>query len=327
MTDLVHHKAGHSSEPDSAPYDVADERQNSSASQPNDPVWISFKAGSTPVVITKRVFLVVLISSLGYFVDVMDLLMFSVLRKPSLLSLGVPETKLVSVGVALLNTQMAGMITGGIVFGVLGDRLGRVKVLFASILTYSVANILNAFVRSVPAYGLWRFVAGFGLSGELGAAVTLVSETMPKETRGIGTTIVSAFGVLGACFAGLIAPAINWRVAYIVGGILGLFLLAMRVGVLESGMFAKIADSAHARGDLRMLIKPTQRLIKFVRVCLLGVANWFCIGVLISFSPELSSDMGVRGTIKAGYAVLWMYLGTSDVSIADEDACKCKLFS
>lgn len=190
----------------------------------------------------------------------------------------------------MLNCQMAGLLIGGIVFGVVGDKLGRVKVLFASILTYSLANLFNATVRSVGAYAFWRFVAGFGLAGELGAAITLVSETMPKETRGIGTTVVSAFGVLGAVFAALVGSVLPWRLVFVFGGILGLLLLALRVGVLESGMYGKIANSEHIpKGDLRMLFRPKERLVKFIRCVVVGSGNWCALAKNLSPSPHPSS--------------------------------------
>ena len=160
----------------------------------------------------------VIVSSLGYFVDIYDLLLFSIVRIPSLKSLGLQGQELLDQGVFLLNTQMAGMLLGGILWGVLGDKKGRVKILFGSIFLYSIANIANGFVNSVEGYAVWRFIAGIGLAGELGAGITLVLETLPKETRGYGTMVVASVGVAGAVLANFIAKYFAWRIAYFIGG-------------------------------------------------------------------------------------------------------------
>jgi len=257
----------------------------------------------------------VLVSGLGYFVDIYDLLLFGIVRVASLKGMGVPESEFLRVGIYLVNFQMIGMLVGGVVWGMIGDKRGRVSVLFGSILIYSAANILNAFVSSVDMYGLLRFIAGFGLAGELGAAITLVTETMGKEKRGYGTTLVAAIGILGAVCAGIIGDLFNWRTCYLIGGGMGLLLLVMRLSVFESTMFKatrKLSTSQKIRrGDVRMLFYPWPRFIKYIRCILIGVPIWFAIGITITFSPELAKEMGVTGPVSAGRAILFSYLGAS----------------
>src|SRR5580698_621712 len=151
----------------------------------------------------------VIVGALGYFVDVYDLILFSIVRGASLKGLGVPPDQILSKGVLLLNWQMGGMLIGGIFFGMLGDRFGRVALLFGSILLYSIANIANGFVHTIETYAVWRFIAGFGLAGELGGGITLVTEILPKELRGYGTAIVSSVGVFGAVIGGLVAQRVE----------------------------------------------------------------------------------------------------------------------
>ena len=179
----------------------------------------------------------VIVAALGYFVDIYDLLLFSIVRIPSLKYLGVPANALLEEGVFLINMQMAGMLLGGVLWGVLGDKQGRLSVLFGSIVLYSLANIANGFVTSVPQYALLRFIAGIGLAGELGAGITLVSEILPKEIRGYGTALVASVGVLGAVLAYIVADLFDWQIAYFIGGGLGLLLLLLRLSVFESGIF------------------------------------------------------------------------------------------
>ncbi|NBV42288.1 MFS transporter, partial [bacterium] len=184
----------------------------------------------------------VVIAALGYFVDIYDLILFSIVRIPSLKALGLSGSDLFNTGVMLLNAQMAGMLIGGIFWGILGDRKGRVSVLFGSILLYSLANIANGMVHSIPAYAVWRFIAGVGLAGELGAGITLVAETLPKETRGWGTMIIASVGISGAVLAGAVAQVFDWRVAYFIGGALGIGLLFLRMSAFESGMYTSIEN-------------------------------------------------------------------------------------
>lgn len=252
---------------------------------------------------------VVIVGSLGYFVDIYDLILFSILRVPSLKSLGYSGQELVNYGILLLNCQMIGMLVGGVVWGILGDRIGRIQLLFGSILLYSCANIANGFVHSVETYALWRFIAGVGLAGELGGSITLVSEVLSKELRGYGTTLVATIGVLGAVVGGLVADRVDWRVAYFIGGGLGLTLLALRMSVAESGMFKHLKQSGVSRGNFLSLFTNKTRFGKYLRCILIGVPSWFVVGVLVTFSPEFASALGIDGVVKSAYAVISVYLG------------------
>ena len=206
---------------------------------------------------SRRPYIPILVAALGYFVDIYDLILFSIVRVPSLTALGLSGEALLESGVLLLNMQMAGMLVGGIAWGVIGDRRGRLSVLFGSIVLYSLANIANGFVHDVPTYAALRFIAGVGLAGELGAGITLVSEILPKEIRGYGTTIVASVGMLGAVVAVLVGDAFDWRIAYIVGGVMGLALLVLRIGVFESGLFEGVKQTdGRARQLLRALRQP-----------------------------------------------------------------------
>ncbi|MGQ0536375.1 MAG: MFS transporter [Methanobacteriota archaeon] len=253
----------------------------------------------------------VIVAALGYFVDIYDLILFSIVRVSSLSAIGVAEADLLPVGVLLLNMQMGGMLVGGILWGILGDKRGRLSVLFGSIALYSVATFANAFVTDVPTYAALRFVAGVGLAGELGAAITLVSEVMPKETRGYSTTIVAGVGILGAMGAGLVGRLFDWKVAYIVGGVLGLLLLIARISVSESGMFRSVARSEVRRGDLFLLVGSPRRAGKYLACILIGLPIWFAIGVFITFSPEIGRELGTSAPIVAGSAVMAEYLGAA----------------
>jgi MFS family permease len=203
------------------------------------------------------------------------------------------------------------MLAGGIVFGILGDRVGRVILLFGSILLYSAANLANGMAHSIEAYSFWRFVAGVGLAGELGGSITLVSEMLSKENRGYGTAVVATIGVMGAVVGGLVAGLVPWRAAYFIGGGLGLVLLAARVSVAESGMFNRMRKDpkAAARGNFLALFSNAQRFGKYVRCILIGLPTWFAVGVLVTFSPEISKALRVPGVVKAAYAVSSIYLG------------------
>lgn len=254
--------------------------------------------------------LTVIVSALGYFVDIYDLVLFSIVRVASLKDLGVPETELLSVGVRLLNMQMAGMLIGGIIWGILGDKLGRVSVLFGSILMYSLANIANGLINNVEAYAWLRLIAGIGLAGELGAAITLVSESLPKESRGIGTSVVAGIGVSGALLAATIGKYFPWQFAYIAGGTLGLLLLILRVKMLESGMFNQMRDDRDvSRGDITMLFTNLERFGRYMDCILIGIPLWFVIGILVTFSPEICHALGATETVSAGDGIFWAYTG------------------
>lgn len=250
----------------------------------------------------------ILVASLGYFVDIYDLLLFSIVRIPSLKSLGLTGTQLTDTGIFLLNVQMIGMLIGGVLWGMLGDKRGRLSVLFGSIFLYSIANIANGLVHSVESYAIWRFIAGLGLAGELGAGITLVAELMPKEKRGYATTIVASVGVSGAIVAYYVGQLFDWRTSFFIGGGLGLFLLLLRVGVAESGMFSE-SKKASNRGDFLALFRNKLQFGKYIRCILIGIPLWFIVGVLITLSPEFGRVLRVQGEVSAGAAVAWCYGG------------------
>lgn len=256
----------------------------------------------------KGVLAAVIVASLGYFVDIYDLLLFSIVRVPSLESIGLRGQDVTDKGILLLNVQMTGMLLGGILWGVLGDRKGRLSVLFGSIFLYSAANIANGFVDSVWSYAMWRFIAGLGLAGELGAGITLVAELMPKEKRGYATTIVAAVGISGAVAAYFVAQYFSWRVSFFIGGGLGLLLLLLRIGVVESGMFGA-AKRSENRGNFLALFTNRNRFLKYLRCILIGVPLWFVVGVLITLSPEFGKVLHIQGEVNAGAAVAWCYGG------------------
>src|SRR5260221_4603629 len=249
------------------------------------------------------------VSSLGYFVDIYDLILFSIVRMKSLRAIGVPESKLLDEGIRLINWQMSGMLLGGILWGVLGDKRGRLSVLFGSIVLYSLANIANAYVTSVPTYAVTRFLAGIGLAGELGAGITLVSESMPRHIRGIGTSIVAGVGIFGAVAAYLVGERFAWTTAYVVGGVMGLCLLVLRIGVFESGMFKKLLGQTASRGRFLSLFSTRERAIKYLSVILVGVPIWFVTGILVTFSPEIGKSLGMAESPVAARAVLFSYVG------------------
>lgn len=262
----------------------------------------------------KKTFnIIVVVAALGYFVDIYDLILFSVVRKSSLESLGFSGNELLEKGVTLLNSQMIGMLLGGILWGILGDKKGRVSVLFGSIIMYSVANILNGMVTSFEAYKWMRFIAGVGLAGELGIGITLVSETMTKEKRGYGTMVVASFGILGAVLAAVVGKYFgeNWQVAYYIGGIMGLLLLFLRIGVYESGMYKTAKEKVVKKGNFFQLFNSKKRFLKYLSCISVGLPIWFVIGILVTFSPELATALGVKEPIIAGTAIMYTYLGLS----------------
>lgn len=251
----------------------------------------------------------VLVAALGYLVDMYDLFLFSVVRVPSLKSLGTVPDRLLPDGIMLLNMQMAGMLLGGIFWGVLGDKRGRLSVLFGSILIYSLANIGNGLVTNINQYAWLRFIAGLGLAGELGAGVTLVTEVLPRKIRGYGTTIVATMGVLGAIMAYFVADLFDWRNSYFVGGGLGLLLLVLRVNVFESRIFQTVKERQVKRGDLLMLFSNKTRLLKYLQCILVGLPIWFVVGILITFSPEFGQAMNLSAPVVAGKAVMLSFTG------------------
>jgi len=266
------------------------------------------ESGSKHVSGAKHVSAIVIVAALGYFVDIYDLILFSIVRIASLKSLGVSGDALLSDGVMLLNMQMAGMLLGGIIWGILGDKRGRISVLFGSIIMYSLANILNGFVTDVSQYAVLRVIAGIGLAGELGAGITLVSEVMSKESRGYGTTIVASVGILGAVVAAFVADLFDWRTAYFVGGGLGLLLLFLRIGVYESGMFKNIKNDEISRGQFQHLFTNWARFKKYLKCILIGAPLWFVVGVLMTFSDAFAKQLGIEG-ITPAKSVMFCYIG------------------
>ena len=273
--------------------------------------------------------LAILVAALGYFVDVYDLILFTILRVPSLTDLGVSGDQLVTVGTYLLNWQMSGFLIGGVLWGVIGDKVGRIELLFGSILLYSVGNILNGFVGQfgpgvdamlspIDQYAALRFFTGMGLAGEIGCGITLVAELLPKQTRGYGTTIVVATGVAGAVAAALVYEYFSWRSAYIVGGVMGLALLFLRLSVAESGIFKSLANQEHvARGNFFMLFTSWDRFSRYANCILVGLPIWYSLAIIVTFSPEIALALGVVDKIVAGTSVFWFYCGITLGSVAN----------
>lgn len=260
--------------------------------------------------------LAIAVAAMGYFVDIFDLTLFAMVRVASLKDLGLEGDALTSNGVYLLNAQMIGMLLGGLLWGMLGDKLGRVQVLFGSILMYSIANIANAYVQSVEGYALWRFIAGLGLAGEIGAGITLVAELMPREKRGLATTFIAGIGIAGAVFGATLVEYISWRNAYIAGGIMGLVLLVVRAGVHESGLFKRLAPHHEApRADLRLLLTRS-RFPRYFASILIGVPIWFFVGVVIAFSPEIGRDLATAEPLAVPKGIFYTYLGLTFGDIA-----------
>lgn len=258
----------------------------------------------------------VVIAALGYFVDIYDLLLFGIVRIPSLESMHIDPS---SVGKAILNWQMTGLLLGGILWGILGDKRGRLSVLFGSIITYSLANIACGFLPQIDfmdkgtAYMFLRFVAGIGLAGELGAGITLVSESLPKELRALGTSIVAGFGLLGAVVANFtVELSGDWTVAYWIGGGMGLCLLLLRIGVSESGIFAHIqSDSSVKKGRFLDLFRKKERFVRYIKCIGIGLPTWFCIGILAMMANEFGKAHGIKEMVSPGMAIMWAYIGIS----------------
>lgn len=254
----------------------------------------------------------VVVAALGYFVDIYDLQLFNIIGKESLeKGLHLPPELIAKYDYQLFLWQMGGMLLGGIVFGILGDKLGRKSVLFSSILIYSLANIANAFVTDIGQYQAVRLIAGFGLSGELGAAITLISEIIDKERRGWGTMIIVSAGALGAVAGNLIAKQTEWQTSYIIGGILGLLLLAFRVGTFESGMFDKLKRDTVQKGNFLMLFQNKSIFWKYLACIMIGLPVWFVIGILIKFSGKYAAFLNITEPISVGDSIMYAYIGLS----------------
>lgn len=266
---------------------------------------------TTPVASKKNVVFIIIVAAMGYFVDIYDLVIFSIVRIRSFQDIGIAEAEMRTGGEYVLNMQMGGLLIGGVIWGVIGDKFGRIKVLFGSILLYSFANIANAFVHGIHSYAAIRFVAGIGLAGELGAGITLVNESMHKNKRGYGTMIVAGIGVLGAIAAFYVAEHFKWRNAYIVGGVIGLLLLVLRIGTFESGMFQKTLKTDIQKGKLSMLFTNRERLKRYVYCLLIGLPIWFVIGIFVTQAPEFGKALGAPETLSAGKGILFAYIGIS----------------
>ena len=264
---------------------------------------------------TERIFnSVVIVAALGYFVDIYDLILFSIVRVPSLRAIGIPEADLKSAGVFLIQMQMIGMILGGIVWGMMGDKRGRLSTLFFTILLYSLANLANGFVQNFEQYAYLRVIAGFGLAGELGIGITLVTEVMSKERRGWGTSMVSGIGIVGAALAFAFAEW-GWREAYWAGGILGLMLLFLRMYVHESAMFDRVKEEKVQRGNFLSFFKTRKQLLKYLYCILIGIPVWFTIGILITFSKEFAEALQITAPINVGKGVMIHYMGAAIGSV------------
>lgn len=250
----------------------------------------------------------VIVSALGFFVDVYDLLLFSIIRKTSLADLGLSPAEILSTGEQLISIQMVGLLVGGVLFGIIGDKKGRLSVLFGSILLYSVANILNGMVTDIPQYMILRFIAGVGLAGELGAGLTLVSEQLPKEQRSLAAGFIAGFGVLGAVCAFGVKQWFDWRTCYYIGGGMGLLLLLMRVQLYESGLFRETQTTNVPKGNFLMFFNNKKRFIKYLQCVLIGLPVWYIIGVLVTFSDQFGLQMGIPN-IDPGRSIMFLYLG------------------
>ncbi len=251
----------------------------------------------------------VIVGALGFFVDVYDLLLFSIIRKPSLESLHLSPEEVLSKGELIISVQMIGLTLGGIIWGIMGDKKGRLSVLFGSIILYSIANIANGMVQTVPQYVLMRFLAGVGLAGELGASITLVSEMLPKEKRGLGATVITVVGVCGAITAFFVQQYFNnWRICFYIGGGMGLLLLLLRANVMESGMYGEVKRAGVQRGNFLMLFNKKERALRYLKAVLIGLPVWYAIGILVTFSDKFGKEFGIEG-IEPGKAIMYQYIG------------------
>lgn len=278
-----------------------------------------------PTAKKANIALLIIVASLGYFVDIYDLILYNIIKIESLKSLGIP----LSSENVLFRWQMSGMLIGRLLWGIWGDRKGRVSVLFGSILLYSIANIANAFATDIVSYSFWRFIAGIGLAGELGAAITLVSESMPQKKRGIGTMIIVTVGALGAVFAytvsekgNLIGPFLdkvfsthlqNWQISYIIGGALGIVLLALRAGTFESNLFHQLKSEKIQKGDIRILVQDWPTFKKYLACIVIGLPVWYVVGILIALAHRIVPEIGILAgeEVKTKELLMYGYIGLS----------------
>lgn len=253
----------------------------------------------------------VIVAALGYFVDIYDLLLFTIVREPSLAGLGVDlniKQDVISASTKVINWQMWGLLIGGIIWGIMGDKKGRLSVLFGSIILYSIANFFTGFVQTVEQYAYARFAAGIGLAGELGAGITLVSELLPKNRRGIGTSLVAGIGLFGAVAAYFTFKFTDdWRLCYKIGAGLGVLLLFLRISVAESGMFKQVRQSNISRGDFFMFFSNAKRFRKYFLAILIGMPTWFVIGILVNLSNRFATEFYGKNEIESGRAIMYAY--------------------
>ncbi|HVE62123.1 MAG TPA: MFS transporter [Chitinophagaceae bacterium] len=257
--------------------------------------------------------IVIIVAALGYFVDIYDLLLFSIVREPSLAGIGVNVTDakaMIAASTKIINWQMIGLLIGGILWGILGDKKGRLSVLFGSILIYSVANFITGYVQTVDQYAYARFAAGIGLAGELGAGITLVSELLPKNKRGIGTSMVAGIGLFGAVFAYFTYKFTDdWRLCYKIGGVLGIGLLVLRIGVAESGMYNAVKNKKVSRGNFFMFFNNAHRFRKYILAILIGLPTWYVIGILVNLSNRFAASLYGTTALESGRAIMYAYVG------------------
>lgn len=259
----------------------------------------------------KHTWLAIIASALGFFVDLYDIIILSIVRSKSLLEIGVPQDQLLSKGVSLINLQMGGMLIGGFIWGIIGDKMGRLTVLFGSIVLYSTTTFANAYAHSFEMYLLLRFIAGIGLAGELGAAITLVTEQMPQRYRGIGPALIGGSGMLGAIFGAYIGGKYSWQFTYQLGGGLGFILLLLRLGVLESGLFNQMKVKTSNRGNLKLLFKNKTNIKKYISICALGFPVWFVNGVVMTFTPEIGKAWGMHPVPSVSAVFIYYFIGFS----------------
>ena len=254
----------------------------------------------------------VIVGALGYFVDIYDLLLFTIVREPSLRSLHVTDAEMITASTRIINLQMIGLLIGGIIWGVLGDKKGRLSVLFGSIILYSIANFITAYVQNIDQYAWARFATGIGLAGELGAGITLVSELLPKEKRGIGTSMVAGIGLSGAVIAYFTYYfTADWRLCYKIGAVLGVLLLFLRISVVESGMFKSVRQQNISRGNFFMFFNDAKRFRKYILAILIGLPTWFVIGVLVNLSNRFAGELYGKKTLDSGRAIMFAYAAIS----------------
>lgn len=266
----------------------------------------------------------VIVAALGYFVDIYDLLLFTIVKAPSMRDVGATDATMLVESTHVINLQMIGLLLGGIIWGVLGDKKGRLSVLFGSIILYSVANFITGYIENVDQYAWCRFAAGLGLAGELGAGITLVSEYMPQNKRGIGTSMVAGIGLSGAVFAYFIFSITDhdWRLCYKIGGGLGIALLLFRIAVAESGMYKQVKQLNVARGNFFMFFNNRNRFKKYIFAILIGLPTWFVIGILVNQSDKFAGELYGSKTIDSGRAIMFAYAAISLGDIAVGFICQ-----